>query len=524
MQFLTSRFKGLSLIIASILLVVGCGSGNGSSSQNENENFTVVLSGNPNTLIAGHHYQLDVALKSKQDKGVGVTDSKTHQVKLIDESNCSTQLIITPQVQQVMVDATPLTFTIEVAQDDVCASHRLGVVVDHDNVVDSITIKTSQGISFSKLGNDLVNANAAQDVESALISINQATQLPEILINSYGSPYNRTDWYALNLDDASWQPFMKLLKFEQTNAPNFDAAISDSEGNRYFAISNFEMGDDGYAKILQYTVNGNGKTKVVANTQHLTSSGVITLKANPDKDRIYAAFSNAQAYDGTVYVDVYNSKTGTNELITTPFKAINGTKIGLAVDSDGNIYVAYVYSGVQVQKYNINTKTWQSLTHNAILPMANIDDIHLSYDKNEGLYLAFGVLPASAGNYAAFYHYTGGAFNQVSTLKLSTFYGDNSGNNHDNSIRFKVIKGGLYFAYIAPESEMSRENSVYFDRYDLTTHIWHDYSAELATLLTHSVSYFDMQVDDLANLYFVSQSIIKNNHGDVIVVKGKNWI
>lgn len=251
---------------------------------------------------------------------------------------------------------------------------------------------------------------------------------------------------------------------------------------------------------------------------------MITLKANPDKDQIYAAFNNAQPYGGTVYVDVYNSKTGTNELITTPFKAINGTKIGLAIDSDDNIYVAYVYSGVQVQKYNINTKTWQSLTHNAILPMANIDDIHLSYDKHEGLYLAFGVLSVSAErSYAAFYHYTGSAFNQVSTLKLSTFYGGNSGNNADNSIRFKVIKGGLYFAYIAPESEISQENSVYFDRYDLTTHIWQDYSAELATLLTHSVWYFDMQVDDLGNLYFVSQSIIKNNPGDVIVVKGKNW-
>lgn len=342
------------------------------------------------------------------------------------------------------------------------------------------------------------------------------------MINSYGNPYSHIDWYALNLDHASWQSFMKLSQSEQTSTANFDAAVSDSKGNRYFAISSFEMGNS-YAGILQYTVNG--KIKVVENTQHLTSSGVITLKANPDKDQIYAAFNNAQPYGGTVYVDVYNSKTGTNELITTPFKAINGTKIGLAVDSDDNIYVAYVYSGVQVQKYNINTKTWQSLTHNAILPMANIDDIHLSYDKHEGLYLAFGVLLASAGNYAAFYHYTGSAFNQVSTLKLSTFYGDNSGNNADNSIRFKVIKGGLYFAYIAPESEMSRENSVYFDRYDLTTHIWQDYSAELATLLTHSVSYFDMQVDDLANLYFVSQSIIsKNNPGDVIVVKGKNWV
>ncbi|WHN65089.1 hypothetical protein [Cysteiniphilum sp. QT6929] len=524
MQFFISIFKGLLLIVVSILLL-GCGSGgSSSSSQNEARNFTAVISDSPGHLVVGHDYQLDVALKSVQDKGVSVTDSKIHQVTLVDESSCSTRLMITPQTQQVMVDATPAAFNIEVAQDDVCMAHTLGVVVDHDNVVDSITIKTSRGINFSKLGSAVINANAAKDVEGALIDINQTTQLPEVLINSYGNPNGRIDWYALNLGHTNWQSFMSLPESEQAGTPDdFDAAVSDSEGNRYFAISDFRM-DDGHASILQYTVNGN--IKVIEDTQQLTSSGVITLKTNPDKDQIYAAFSNAQPYDGKVYVYVYNSKTGSSDLITTPFKAGNGSKIGLAIDSDNNIYIAYGYSdGVQVEKYTINTKTWQSLTDSPILSTEDINDIHLSYDKHEGLYLAIGVWSESSGNYAAFYHYTGSAFNQISTLNLSTFYGYNSGNNDDDSIRFKVIKGVLYFAYIAPQSEFSQENSVYFDCYDLVAHIWDDYSDELATLLTHSVSYFDMQVDDLANIYFVSQNIVnEKSHGDVIVVKGENSV
>ncbi|WP_018298650.1 hypothetical protein [Fangia hongkongensis] len=511
-------------VLALSQILVACGGGGSDSSQPKDDNpITTSISAIPDALTQGESYLVEVSLNAKNPIKLS-TATKTIQIS--ENDTCEHKFTISPSKLKLTVNAGSETFTITPTNADTC-NHIITLSTGGKGLSKIQHIHTVKNGNRSFFNQSLtqLNVNMLGSTAPLLVTGMQADQITIL------APEQQNSYQVYQYKNKKWTPAYQI------NANNTEnSCISDKNDNLYFSSTNTGT-TEGFVHFSMYSAQTH-KAIQLLNTStpgYITPwSSIATLKRDWTGSKIYIAFSETGAFLGNNHsrqnrlrIGYYDTATPSDKIkpISNNFQLSNhsGQEPAMTVEQNGNIYVTYLnaHDTLQVQKYDINQKTWNKILFNEptqkcqnISQYCSITYPHLAYDKKTGnLFLTY-IIESISQNYpfgvnliAPVYEYDGKQFILKNTFNFPK-YDDSGFIIQEAPVRFFAYNDHVYLSGLFPKFNPGNNVTIdsgtfYFQEYNSKSNTFLDYSNSISSKFGELDGYDIAQNNDGDKLYLV---------------------